>query len=492
MKKPVRRVAMAMIVLFTLVILNLNYLQVIRADSLSTAPGNNRVLLNEYGRQRGSIIVGGTPIAVSQATNDKLKYLRTYPKGPEYAAVTGYYSIVFGTSGIERAENDILAGSDDRMLGSSLADLFSGRDRKGGNVLLTIDPTAQDAAYQALTEAKVTGAVVALDPSTGAILAMVSTPAYDPNPLSTHSPSDIRANAAALAAQAPDPRINQATSETYPPGSIFKVVDSAAAMVKGLTPETVIPAVQEYTLPGTQTTLKNFGGESCSANEKITLLQALTISCNTAFAQLAVDQLGESAVRDMSASFGINDEGFDTPLPVAGSSVGEIIDQAALAQSAIGQRDVRVTPTQAAMLAATVANDGQLMKPYLVAETQRPDLSVLDKAEPEAMGDPAFDDKVAKQLTTMMVSVVDNGTGKKAQVAGVKVAGKTGTAEVADGVSPHAWFSGFAPADNPKIAIAVFIKNGGNAAGETTTGGDISAPIAQQVLQAYLNEKGTD
>lgn len=490
MKKPVRRVALTVILLFTLIIVNLNWLQVVRSDELRSAPGNNRVLLDEYQHQRGSIVVGGTPIAISKATKDKLKYLRTYPKGPEYAAITGYYSIIYGSSAIEKAENDVLAGTDDRMIGTSISDLFSGRDPKGGNVLLTIDAAAQDAAYQALTAAKVTGAVVALDPKTGAILAMVSTPTYDPNPLSSHDPATITATASTLAKETPDPRGNQATSENYPPGSIFKVIISAAALENGVEPGDTIAAPDVYRLPGTQTNLNNFANEKCGANQQTTLIEALTISCNTAFAKLAVDNLGESKVRDMAEKFGVNDQSYQMPLTVAPSTVGEIADQASLAQSAIGQRDVRLTTMQAALISATVANGGQTMKPYLVQETQRPDLSILDEAKPEPLTDRAFGNDTAKKLTEMMVSVVQNGTGKKAQIPGVSVAGKTGTAEISKGVSPHAWFTGFAPSDNPKIAIAVFIKNGGNAAGETTTGGDISAPIAQKVMQAYLTNGG--
>jgi peptidoglycan glycosyltransferase len=260
------------------------------------------------------------------------------------------------------------------------------------------------------------------------------------------------------------------------------VVVSAAALTDGYTPDTVIPAPDLLTLPGTSTTLENFGGSRCSANEKMPLIDALTISCNTAFAQLGID-LGEDKVRSMAEAFGMNDEGMEIPLDVAPSGVGDIESEAALGQTSIGQRDVRMTPLQAAMVAAGVANDGRLMKPYLVDQVRAPDLSVIDETDPEELSRPISAD-VAADLTKMMLSVVDNGTGRAAQIDGVQVAGKTGTAQVSEGVPDHTWFIGFAPADDPKIAVAVFVANGGG------TGGEKSAPIARQVMETYLNGRG--
>ncbi len=484
MKKPVRKLALFVVILFGLVIANLNWLQVVRANSLRNNPANTRVLLDEYQRQRGSIVVDGKAIATSEKTKDQLKYLRTYPQGGEYAPVTGYYSIVYGATGIEKAENAVLSGTDDRLVGTAIGDLFSGRDPKGGNVVLTLDSAAQDAAYNALVAANVVGGAVALDPKTGAILAVASTPSYDPNTLSSHSPSAIRTASQALAVQNPDPRRNQALTENYPPGSIFKIIDMAAALDKGLKPSDTVPAPDLYKLPGTQTTLSNYNGESCTPTGMDTLLHSFTISCNTTFAKLAVDEIGETSLRAMAKKFGVTSSPFTTPLMVAPSTLGDIIDKAALAQSAIGQRNVRFTTMQAAMLSATVANGGQLMKPYMVKETQAPDLSVLDTSSPEKFGDPAISTSEANDLKDMMVSVVQNGSGKAAKISGVEVAGKTGTAQVATGIPDHTWFTGFAPAEDPKIAVAVFIKNGGG------TGGEKSAPIAAEIMKAYLNAHG--
>ncbi len=258
---------------------------------------------------------------------------------------------------------------------------------------------------------------------------------------------------------------------------------SAAALAGGdYTPESVVPAPDVLTLPQTNTPLRNFGNSSCSSSQQQPLIDALTISCNTAFAQLGID-LGEDAVRDMAAAFGLDGEGYEIPLDVAPSGVGDIESAAALGQTSIGQRDVRMTPLQAALVAATVANDGVQMKPYLVDQVQAPDLTVIDSTQPEEWREPISAD-VANQLTEMMASVVARGSGRAARIDGVEVAGKTGTAQVSDEVADHTWFMGFAPADDPKIAVAVFVANGGG------TGGERSAPIAGDVMQAYLDGLG--
>ena len=235
-------------------------------------------------------------------------------------------------------------------------------------------------------------------------------------------------------------------------------------------------------LPQTSHQLHNYNGESCNGGADQKLIDALTISCNTAFAQLGMT-LGEDKVRSMAAAFGVDDSGFSMPLKVAPSTVGDIQGQAQLALSSIGQQDVQITPMEGAMIAAAVANDGKLMKPYLVDKVRAPDLSVIDQTDPEVMSRP-ITGQVAAELTTMMTSVVEHGTGRKAQIQGVQVGGKTGTAQTDAEAQDNSWFVGFAPADHPKIAVAVFIKHGG------ATGGDISAPIAKQVMQAFLSEQG--
>jgi len=473
---PLRRVAISVLVLFTLLIVNVNYIQVVRSDELRKDPSNTRQLVEEYDRERGSIVVAGNEIALSKRTDDRLTYLRQYPGAGLYAPVTGYYSLTYGKTGIEAAENDLLSGTDPRLVFRRIADHYTGRDPAGGNVANTLDPAVQKAAMDGLNG--VTGAVVALNPTTGAILGLASTPSFDPNQLSSHDPKAIRAYKEQLTG---DQTTNQAINQRYSPGSVFKVVVSAAALASGkYTPQTAVPAPDKLTLPGTSTTLENFNGESCNGGADQPLIDALTISCNTAFAQLGID-LGEQRIRDTAKAFGIDEQGFEMPLKVAPSKLGDIANDAELGVSSIGQQDVQLTPMQAAMIAAAVANKGKLMKPYLVSQVQAPDLTVIDKTDPEELSQ-AVSPEVAGQLTEMMTSVVNNGTGKRARIDGVQVAGKTGTAENAG--QDHSWFIGFAPADNPKIAVAVFVRNGGK------TGGDISAPVAKTVIQAYLNGQG--
>ncbi len=500
MNAPLRRVAVAVLALFGLLVANANYVQVFEGDKLRTDPGNTRVLLDEYSRQRGLIVVEGRSVAESRLTNDKLRYLRVYPGKEKYAAATGYYSLIYGSSGIEQVNNDLLNGSDSRLFTRRLSDLLTGRDPKGGNVVLTLQRRAQEVAYQMLGGRR--GAVVALDPQSGAILALASSPSFDPNPLSSHDPKTIHSTFNRLTADEDDPMLNRAINQRYPPGSTFKVVISAAALQNGFTPQTVVPCPRTYTPPQTSRPLPNFNGEMCGS-EQLPLINAFTNSFNTAFAKLAVERLHEPAVRAQAEAFGITDSPFSMPLPVSGSQVCsrrndppapgpsgcKIADDPALAQSAIGQRSVAITPLQGAMIAAAVANHGQLMRPYLVKELQAPDLSVLDQTEPEPFDKDrpqALSAPAAQQLTEMMVSVVDRGTGQKAKIPGVQVAGKTGTAQNVPGKQPHAWFIGFAPADNPRVAVAVILENAGTT-GSEVTGGAAAAPIARAVMEAVLN-----
>ncbi|MCV2491234.1 penicillin-binding transpeptidase domain-containing protein [Geodermatophilus sp. YIM 151500] len=480
MNAPLRRVAISVLVLFTLLIVNVNYIQVVRSDELRRDQGNTRVLAEEYNRERGSIIVDGTEVALSVPTDGRLTYLRQYPQGPEYAAVTGYYSLVYGNALTEYAANDVLSGNDPRLTLRRLSDLFTGRDPAGGDVLLTLDAAVQEAAMTALGDR--TGAIVALDPRTGAVLGQASTPTYDPNQLSSHEPDAIRAYWDQLQAADPEPLFNRAISGSFSPGSVFKVVVSAAALADGYEPDTAVPAPDVYELPGSSATLENFDGSSCNGGADQPLIEALTISCNTAFAELGV-ALGEERLRETAEAFGIDGEGFEMPLQVEASTLGEIEGDAQLAVSSIGQQDVQLTPMQAAMVAAAIANGGVLMSPYLVEQVRAPDLSVIDQTDPEER-QRAVSAEVAEQLTEMMRSVVDNGTGRAARLPGIQVAGKTGTAQVAEGVPDHNWFIGFAPADDPQIAVAVFVANGGG------TGGGVAAPMGRDVMAALLAGQG--
>jgi penicillin-binding protein A len=496
--KPLRRVAIAAIVLFGLLVANANYVQVFEGDNLRTDSGNTRVLLDEYERQRGAIVVDGKSVAESRPTNDKLKYLRTYPGGAAYAPATGFYSLIYGATGIEQTDNSLLTGSDNRLFTRRLSDLLTGRDPRGGNVVLTLNPAAQEAAYKALAGRR--GAVVALDPRTGAILTLVSSPSYNPSTLTSHDTKAINTAYGKLTADQQGPLLDRALNQAYPPGSTFKTVVAAAAFQHGKNPDSQIPCQLKYAPKSGGQPLTNFGGESCP--NPVSINEAFTKSYNTAFAELGVS-LGEQTIRQTAAAFGLNGTGFDVPLHVSASQVCDarvdpkatdgtdgcrISDEAALAQSSIGQRNVKMTPLQGAMIAATVANRGQLMQPYLIKQLQAPDLSVLDQTEPQPFNHDqpqTIPAEVAGQLSSMMVSVVNNGTGQLAKLPNVQVAGKTGTAENAPGAQPHAWFIGFAPADNPQVAVAVVIENAGNENSDAT-GGEASAPIAKTVIDTIL------
>jgi len=466
-------------VLFAALLVNANWIQVGQADRLRTEPTNARQIVERLERQRGAIVAGETQIALSVPIDDEYKFQRQYPEGQRYAGITGYYTL-FTAAGLERSQDPFLGGDDDRLLASRVTDLFTGEERRGGTVVTTIIPQIQQKAEEALAGRK--GAVVAIEPSTGAILAMVSNPSYDPNSLATHNEEAATEAYRVLSTDPNQPLLNRVTQETYPPGSTFKLITAAAALAAGRQPSDRIPAPDELQLPQSTVTLPNFGGGRCGDGQTDTLIHALTISCNTAFAQLGID-LGDDALRRQAEAFGINSTIEDFPLPQARSVFPEDLDGAQTAQSAIGQYDVRVTPLQMAEVAATIANGGVRMKPYLVSELQGPDLRRLDRTEPTELGR-AISSEVAAQLTTMMESVVSSGSGRRAQIDGVSVAGKTGTAEHGDNAPPHAWFVGFAPASNPQVAVAVIVEDGG---GELGTGGAVAAPVAKEVMQAALD-----
>jgi len=484
--RPLRRVAVACLLLFGLLLVNVNARQTVLAGGYRDNERNTRVLVRNYERERGAIALDGpgrTVIAKSTRTKGPLTYLRTYPSKSTFAHVTGYYSFIYGSAGVESVQDPVLSGEDSRLTFTRLSDQLAGREPRGGDVVLTLQQGAQQAAVDGLAGKR--GAVVALDPRTGAVLAMASAPTYDPNRLSSFEPKEIRAYRAQLLAKgAGNPLLNRATRETYPPGSTFKVITAAAALEKGLTPETRIPSPTQLTLPQTSRPLNNFGGEPCGDGSTSTLADALRISCNTAFAQLGLD-LGVDAVRAQAEAFGFGDSTLDgVPDKAVASVFPADLNQAQLGQSSIGQFSVAATPLQMAMVAAGIANGGQVMRPYVVDEVQAPDLNRLSGADPEVYSRAVSRD-TATALTGMMEQVVDAGTGTSAQIPGVRVAGKTGTAQNAVGAAPHAWFIGFAPADDPQVAVAVLVENGGNA-GSEATGGRVAAPIARDVMQAVL------
>ncbi|MBU6214063.1 MAG: serine hydrolase [Actinomycetales bacterium] len=483
MNKQIGRIAVSFIVMLVALAVNLSFIQVVGADSIDNRAGNRRNLLREYSRERGAILVAGSPIASSIATNDTLTHLRAYVDGPAYAPVTGFYSFLYGATGIERAENPVLSGSADTLVIDRLQQLFAGRKPRGGAVALTLSPHAQQAAWKALRGR--TGAVVAIEPSTGRLLAVVSSPSFDPNTLSSHDAIGIKKAYADYLADPEQPMLNRALARTYPPGSTFKLVTAAAALATGkFTADTVIPGPKTYRLPLTTKDLNNWSKSACGPGGKVTLARALAVSCNTAFAWLG-NEVGADALQAQARAFGF-DFAAKVPMTAAISRFPGDPDEPQTALSAIGQFDVRATALQMAQVGAGIANGGVVMAPHLVQEVLGPDLSVLTRAKPRALST-AMTAANARTLLEMMEGVVARGTGGNARISGVRVAGKTGTAQTQPGTPPHAWFVGIAPVENPQVAVAVVIENGGGSA--EVSGNRLAAPVAQAVMKAVLAKK---
>lgn len=479
MSRSLNRLAFGLFLLMVALLVQLTRIQVFQADELNARPGNQRTLLTEYSRERGPILVDRAPIAQSVETDDALRFLRRYPNGPMAASVTGFYSIVYGATGLEKAENAILSGEDPRLFVDRMQQLFAGRETRGGAVTTTLHGQAQQAAWEGL-RGKV-GSVVAIEPGTGRVLAQVQSPSFDPDLLSSHNSKAINEYYAELEDDPDKPLLNRPIAKTNPPGSTFKVVTAAAALESGrFTPESVIPGPQTYRLPGTDVELPNWTGTECGPNGEVTLAEALAISCNTAFAWLG-NELGDDALRDQAQKFGF-DESFQTPLRVATSRFPEDPDASQTAQAAIGQFDVRATTLQMAMVAAGVGNTGVTMRPGLVDQTSAPDLKPLETFRPQDFAE-AMTPEHAAELTAMMVGVVNNGTGSSARIPGVQVAGKTGTAQTGDDRPSIAWFISFAPAQNPRVAVAVAVEDAGT---NEVSGNALAGPIARAVMQAVL------
>jgi peptidoglycan glycosyltransferase len=484
MNTPILRMSRLVGALFAILLISATIIQFVQAPTLRARSDNRRTLLDNYSRDRGSILVGDTAIASSTPSEGELAFLRVYPQGELYSHVTGYYSYVYGANGgLEGGSDGLLSGSSDALFYKRLADLFTGRQPTGASLQLTINAKAQEAASKALGNQR--GAVVALDPRTGAILALVSHPEYDPNTLATHDSNAQTAAMEGLLADPARPLIDRAISgNLYPPGSVFKIITTAAALSTGaVTEATQIPGPAVMDLPQTTVGLPNHDGKSCGPGDLTTLQHALEISCNTAFGWIGL-KVGGDALREQAAKFGFG-ESLRIPMRVTPSVFPSAPNPPQTAQSAIGQFDVRVTPLEVAMVSAAIANHGVVMRPYLVQQVVGANLEILETHTPEQMS-VAVTPEIAATITRMMVGVVDVGTGKPARISGVSVAGKTGTAQQGNGLPPHAWFTAFAPADNPKIAIAVVVEDGGNA-GEEAGGGRVAGPIAKAVMEAVIS-----
>lgn len=481
MNGPARRLATTLFAAFGVLLAAVTWYQVIGADRYRSDPRNPRGGLSLSAKERGDIVTAdGVVLARSVSDpDDPRRFTREYPEGADYATVVGYSSPVVGAAGLEDAYAETLRSRSDLTISDLIAALF-GRDLRPLSLELTLDSVVQEAAVEALDGLR--GAVVAIDPSTGGILAYVSSPSYDPSPLVG---PDAAVTRGVLLEDPDEPLRDRAARELYAPGSTFKTVVAAAALEEGVAgPETEFEDQLAFPLPGSTAEIRNFGGTRCGDGAStVTLLTAFVRSCNTIFADLGI-RVGAEAIGRMASAFGFGRE-LSFPWETATSvfPARELSgDPAALAQSALGERSVRATPLVMAMVAAGVANDGIVMEPFLVDRVLDADRNVDEEHQPNRLGR-ALSPATAAVLTQMMERVVTEGTGARATVAGVRVAGKTGTTE---GARPDVWFIGFAPVEEPRIAIAVLVEDGGRS-GETATGGSVAAPIAARILSAFLD-----
>lgn len=490
MNKPLRRIAIFCGLLVLALLIRDNWLQYVKADTLREDPANRRVLIARYATPRGDIIVDGKAITGhAETTSGDFKYKRTYKDGAMWAPVTGFVSQSYGANQLESLEDGILTGNDDRLFFRNTLDMLTGKPKEGGNVVTTLNAAAQKAAYDGLKKQGGKGAVAALDPSTGKILALASYPSYDPSTIAGGSDSDAEAWKKLDKKNNPDdPMLNRALREVYPPGSTFKVVTAAAALQNGLykDADSATRSPLPWTMPGTTTQLPNEGNIPC---KNATLRVALQYSCNTVFGKVGSD-LGNEKMLEEAKKFGFTEEQF-TPVRSSASVFSDDMNPSQTALSSIGQYNTAASPLQMAMVASAVANNGTLMKPYMVDSLQAPNVDTLQKTDPEKLSEPLSAEN-AQILQSMMETVVKDGTGKKAQISGVTVGGKTGTAQQGENNSknPYAWFISYAKVgDSSPVAVAVVIQDDNAEARENISGGGLAAPIAKNVMEAVIDSQ---
>lgn len=484
MKSQLTKLSLGFGMLLLLLIGNLTYLQVFDASSLNNRADNKRSLFKQYDVDRGAIIVSGQPVAYSVKTTGRFKFERRYVS-PAFTHPVGYLSSIYGAAGIEQSENSLLSGAADSLAVDRLRQLLDGGARRGASVSLTLDSAAQQLAFQLLGNRP--GAVVAIEPKTGKLLVSASSPSFDANLLATTNAETMQTSWQRLLADPTQPLLNRSYAQTWAPGSTFKLIVAAAALESGrYNLNTKIPAPASYQIPGSSRSISNWQNAPCDSSGEVTLLQAIEVSCNTAFARLGIE-LGEEQIAKTAAAFGFGD---NFALPGATASVfPNKLNNTELALSAIGQFDVRATALQMAQLAAAIGNEGVAMSPQLTDQVFAPNLTLLRQADSNVFNR-AVKPTTAAALTQMMSAVVASGTGSNARIAGIEVAGKTGTAQTRPGRTAHAWFIGFAPASSPKVAIAVVLEGGaaGNSSREVS-GNELAAPIARSLLVELLETK---
>lgn len=479
MNKELKRVSIVVLLMFVALFCSGTIITAFQADELKADDRNVRTLYDSFSAERGPLLVDGTPIAESVPVDDDFKFLRTYTSPELYAAVTGYFTLNQGNAGVEGAMNEVLSGTADSQFLDQLTSILTGKDPKGAAVELTIDPVAQQAAWDALGD--YSGAVIAIEPSTGAILAMVSKPSYDPNLLASHDTSAVIESYNQLLEAPGDPLFNRTISgDLYHPGSVFKLLVASAALDSGqFTAETTVPNPASLQLPLSTTSIYNANRSTCGPGAEVTLADALRISCNIPFAEIGAE-LGEDLIADYAERFGYGQR-IQVPMTASASNYPKGMDAPQLMLSSFGQSNVRVTPLQIAMTTAAIANGGVLMQPTLIESVIAPDLTVIEPFQEEVFSEP-ISAETAATMKALMVNNVSNGAASNARISGVEVGGKTGTAQNGEGVANTLWFTGFAPANDPQIAIAVVVENGQG------FGDSVASPIARKVIEAVLSK----
>ncbi|MBB1252422.1 peptidoglycan D,D-transpeptidase FtsI family protein [Streptomyces alkaliterrae] len=485
MNKPLRRVAIFCGLLMLALMVRANWVQFVQADELQSHKDNRRVQIERYAHPRGNIIVEGKAITGSvETTGSDFNYKRVYKNGQMWAPVTGRSSQAFGGTQLEEIYDGILTGNDDRLFFNRTVDMLTGKPREGGSVVTTLSNAAQKAAFDGLQGKK--GSVVALNPETGAILAMVSTPSYDPSKIAGNSQNDTKHWVEYTEKNKDeDPMLNRAIRQTYAPGSTFKVITAAAALESGKYDVDKKTGIESpYQLPQSTNKLGNSAYDRLC--DDATLRRAMELSCNATFAAIS-DDVGNEEMIKQAEKFGFNSEVF-TPVRAV-SSVYPEDNRPQNAMAGIGQASNRATPLQMAMVTAAIANDGKLMKPYMVDRLEGP-RSTVEQFKPEEMGQ-AVSPETARKLQEMMESVVEKGTGSRAKIPGVTVGGKTGTAQRGEEnkANPYAWFISYAKSGNGSpVAVAVIVEDSDAARGDIS-GGGLAAPIAVDVMKAILDGK---
>ncbi|MDN3021133.1 penicillin-binding transpeptidase domain-containing protein [Streptomyces sp. S.PB5] len=483
MNKTIRHASVFALLLVLALLVRATWVQFYEGQALADDSDNRRNAIETYSSPLGNIIVAGESITGSaQTTGSDLEYKRTYKDGRLYAAVTGYASQAYAPTQLEGIYADLLNGTDTRL--KSVMDTVTNQRAEPGNVVTTIDPGVQKAAYDALGDKQ--GAAVAIDPTTGKILAVVSTPSYDPSSLTD-------ANTAGTAwkklnADSDKPLTNRALRQPVAPGSTFKLVVAAAALEDGLysSVDEKTDSPDPYRLPGTVTDLEN---ENKSAPcENASIRTALQYSCNNVFAKMAYN-LGQDKLRAMAEKFGFNDESQDVPVRAYTSVYPSDMNDSSTALTGIGQFDVTATPLQMAMVSAAIAGDGKLVSPHMVSQITDSGGDTLANYDDETSTTQVVSSETAEQLQSAMQTVVEDGTGTNAQIDGATVGGKTGTAQRGENnsKSPYAWFTSYAKADGKEVAVAVMVEQS-DAARSEVSGNGLAAPVAKAMMEAALKD----